>query len=293
MTAMIRLLRSACALALVFAFPIAAQAYSTIKLKASDPHTAKSLFLQGELFIPEGAGPFPAIVLMHGCGGWQAPVRHGLQTHAEFLRDQGFVVLNLDSFGPRNFTGGKLCSNNPALYKALTYRTNDAYDALDYLAQQDFVAADNIFLMGQSNGGAVAIRAAKASAPKHYGDGQKAFRGVVAYYPWCGELGRSSVELSAPLLILAGGKDNWVPARECQGVRGKGAALEVKVYPDAAHSFDLDIPPQSFQGKRVGGDPAATVDSRSRMLRFLVGNLTREQQLAYAARRGRDVALAN
>ncbi|AHY44673.1 hypothetical protein CXK93_13505 [Stutzerimonas decontaminans] len=293
MTAMIRLARSACALTLAFAFPLVAQAYSAVTLKASDPHTAKALSLQGELFVPDGTGPFPAIVLMHGCGGWQAPVRHGLQTHAEFLRNQGFVVLNLDSFGPRNFGGGKLCSNNPALFKALTYRTNDAYDALAYLAQQDYVAADNIFLMGQSNGGAVAIRAAKASAPKNYGDGQTAFRGVVAYYPWCGELGRSSVALSAPLLILAGGKDNWVPARECQGVRGEGAALEVKVYPDAAHSFDLDIPPQSFQGKRVGGDPAATVDSRTRMLRFLLGNLTREQQLAYAARSGRDVALVN
>ncbi len=81
-----------------------------------------------------------------------------------------------------------------------------------------------------------------------------------------------------------------MPARECLGVRGEGASLEVKVYPNAVHSFDLDLPPQSFAGKRIGGDPVATADSRTRMLRFLVGNLTPAQQLAYAARHGREVA---
>lgn len=288
------LLRHVTLCAAILMLPIVSQATSrTIQLPASDPHTARSLMLDAELFRPNGDGPFPAIVLMHGCGGWQPAVREGLRTHAEFLRDSGFVVLNLDSFGPRQYGGGKLCSNNPALYQALSYRTSDAFDAMRYLATQDFVAADNIFLMGQSNGGAVAIRAAKESAPQRYGKGEAAFRGVVAYYPWCGELGRSRVSLSAPLLILAGGRDNWVPASECQGVRGEGAPLEVQVYPNAAHSFDLQLPPQSFQGKRIGGDPAATVDSRSRMLRFLLGNLTQEQQLAYAARSGLDVAIAN
>lgn len=288
------LLRRVTLCAAILMLPIVSQATSrTIQLPASDPHTARSLMLDAELFRPNGDGPFPAIVLMHGCGGWQPAVREGLRTHAEFLRDSGFVVLNLDSFGPRQYGGGKLCSNNPALYRALSYRTSDAFDAMRYLASQDFVAADNIFLMGQSNGGAVAIRAAKESAPQRYGKGEAAFRGVVAYYPWCGELGRSRVSLSAPLLILAGGRDNWVPASECQGVRGEGAPLEVQVYPNAAHSFDLQLPPQSFQGKRIGGDPAATVDSRSRMLRFLLGNLTQEQQLAYVARSGLDVAIAN
>lgn len=289
-----RILRRLALCAALFLLPIASQASSrTVQLQASDPHTARSLLLNAELYRPEGSGPFPAIVLMHGCGGWQPAVRDGLRTHAEFLRDSGFVVLNLDSFGPRQYGGGKLCSNNPALYRALSYRTSDAFDAMRYLASQDFVAADNVFLMGQSNGGAVAIRAAKESAPQRYGNGEAAFRGVVAYYPWCGELGRSRVSLSAPLLILAGGRDNWVPASECQGVRGEGAPLEVKVYPDAAHSFDLRLPPQSFQGKLIGGDPAATLDSRDRMLRFLLGNLTQEQQLARAARNGRNVALAN
>ncbi|MCW3149323.1 dienelactone hydrolase family protein [Stutzerimonas stutzeri] len=275
------------------AVTLLSHAHTTIRLKASEPHTARSLMLEAELFRPDGEGPFPAIVLMHGCGGWQPAVRYGLHAHASFLREQGFVVLNLDSFGPRNFTGGKLCSNNPALYKAISYRTSDAFDAMRYLSQQSFVAADNIFLMGQSNGGAVAIRAAKQSSPATYGQSDQAFRGVVAFYPWCGELGRSRVSLSAPLLILAGGRDNWVPARECQGVQGKGATLEVKVYPNAAHSFDLDLPPQSFQGKLIGGDTMATTDSRSRMLQFLVRNLTREQQLAYAERSGRNVLASN
>lgn len=290
MTKLFVLMSSFFSLALLAFSPLSLAQPHSVQLRASEPHVGRSLMLEGELFRPEGEGPFPAIVLMHGCGGWQPAVRQGLRAHADYLREQGFVVLNLDSFGPRHYGGGKLCSNNPALYEALNYRTHDAFDAMRYLAGQDFVAADNIFLMGQSNGGAVAIRAAKRSAAQRYGQGEPAFRGVVAYYPWCGELGRSRVELGAPLLILAGGRDNWVPARECLGVRGEGAPLEVKVYPNAVHSFDLDLPPQSFAGKRIGGDPVATADSRTRMLRFLVGNLTPAQQLVYAARHGREVA---
>jgi dienelactone hydrolase len=144
---------------------------------------------------------------------------------------------------------------------------------LRYLQALNYVAPDNVFLMGQSNGGAVAIRAAKASSPREY-NGGTAFRGVVAYYPWCGEFGGSRVALASPLLIFAGGKDDWVPARECQGVKATGAELKVTIYPEAAHSFDLDILPQRFLGKLIGGDQKATRDSRARMLAFFVDNLT-------------------
>jgi dienelactone hydrolase len=230
--------------------------------------------LQAELFKPDHPGYFPAVVLMHGCGGWQPAVHQALNTHARYLLEHGFVVLNLDSFGPRHNSGGRLCADDRALYKALSYRTQDAFDAQHYLQKLGYVAPDNIFLMGQSNGGAVAIRAAKASTLRKQDAGDKAFRGVVAYYPWCGEFGSKRVSLASPLLIFAGGRDDWVPARECQGVTATGAKLEVALYPAATHSFDLEIPPQSFLGKSIGGDAAATSDSRAKMLAFFLDELT-------------------
>lgn len=274
-------LLSVLGLSVLVAGPGAAQ--DVVKFDATEPFSADRVPLRAELFKPDGAGRFPAVVLMHGCGGWQPAVRHALRTHAQHLRDHGFVALNLDSFGPRNSSGGELCANDRALYQALSYRTQDAFDALRYLQRQDFVAPDNVFLMGQSNGGAVAIRAAKATTPATYNRDGSAFRGVVAYYPWCGEFDGSRVSLASPLLIFAGGKDDWVPAYECQGVRATGAELQVIVYPDAAHSFDLDILPHRFLGKLVGGDLRATQDSRERMLAFLVENLTNDLKRSRSA----------
>ena len=93
------------------------------------------------------------------------------------------------------------------------------------------------------------------------------------------EFGGSQVALASPLLIFAGGRDNWVPASECQGVHATGADLTLKVYPTAVHSFDLDILPQSYGGKLIGGDPQATADSRERMLAFFQQNLSEPRKL--------------
>jgi dienelactone hydrolase len=268
-----------------------AGAQEAVKFEATQPFSADVLLLKAELFRPDGSGHFPAVVLMHGCGGWQPAVHYALNTHARYLREHGFVVLNLDSFGPRRTSGGKLCADDRALYKALSYRTQDAFDALHYLQKLDYVAPDNIFLMGQSNGGAVAIRVAKTATSQAHNNGGAAFRGVVAYYPWCGEFGGSRVSLASPLLIFAGGRDDWVPARECQNVKATGAELEVTIYPAAAHSFDLDILPQRFQGKLIGSDPHATEDSRARMLAFFISTMSDGLKRQYAGR-GLTTALA-
>ncbi len=236
----------------------ASHASPLVSFKATTPFTRNDVQLRGELFIPRGTGPFPAVVLMHGCGGWQPAVLTALHTHAMTFLDRGYVVLNLDSFGPRGNAGGVLCGSDRQLQKALVYRLSDAADALRYLRTLDSVDPNNIFLVGQSNGGSVAIDAAK----------KVGFRAVAAYYPWCGSLGRSPVPLKAPLMIFAGDRDDWTPARECRGRRATDKALTLVEYPKAAHSFDVPIEPQRYFGKLLGYDRAATEDSRARMLAF-------------------------
>lgn len=241
-----------------------AQAREIVKFEASHPGSDRQVMLRAELYRPDGQGPFPAVVLMHGCGGWQPAVRYTMSTYAEYLTRHGFAVLNLDSFGPRRLSGGKVCESFRRLADARDYRTQDARDAKRYLQSLDFIDAGNIFLMGQSNGGSVAIRVAAS---------QKDFRAVVAYYPWCGAFGGRDVELSAPLLVLGGAKDDWVPPTYCQSVRTTGADYQVTVYPNAAHSFDLEIIPQRYLGKLIGKDPQAAQDSREKMLAFFQNHL--------------------
>ncbi|MCK9908151.1 dienelactone hydrolase family protein [Microbacteriaceae bacterium K1510] len=266
----VRLQHWAMGLAVTAALCISARAsaYEIVAIGATRPAGAAKAALQAELFKPKGNGPFPAVVLMHGCGGWQSAVLSGLHSHTQYFLDHGYAVLNLDSFGSRGTSGGTVCESTARLVRALDYRTYDAFDALRYMRSLSYVDKDNIFLMGQSNGGSVAINAAKNR--RHDG-----YRAVAAYYPWCGSLGGANVKLSAPLIIFSGGRDDWVPAQLCRHKHAIGASLKVVEYASAAHSFDLPIESQRYLGKLIGFNPSATADSRARMLAFFDSNLSK------------------
>ena len=251
-------------------FATATHAGDKVQFEASNAFISDSVTLRADISKPDGNGPFPAIVLMHGCGGWQPPVRYTMNAYADYFVKHGFVVLDLDSFGPRSTGGGKVCESTRRLADARNYRTYDAYDAMKYLKSQKFVDGNNIFLMGQSNGGSVAINVAKGDAQQDKKGEDEGFRAVVAYYPWCGSFGKRKVALASPLLVFGGGQDDWVPARECEEVQSTGAQLQVKVYPEAAHSFDLEIMPQRYLGKLIGKNKHAAEDSRERMLAFFI-----------------------
>jgi dienelactone hydrolase len=92
------------------------------------------------------AGPFPAVVVLHGCSG--------ISSHSAKIADQlaswGYLALTVDSLGPRGMTshcGGGWFSD----------QTFDAYAALRYLAQLDFVDPTRVAVLGQSMGGAAAL----------------------------------------------------------------------------------------------------------------------------------------
>lgn len=239
-----------------------------ISFAATTDHDGKAVTLTGELHKPEGSGPFPAVVLMHGCGGLQPAVRHALRQHAEHLLRHGFVALALDSFGPRNNGDGWVCKTFGRLAAARRYRTADALDAAAHLRSLPFVSGDNIFQMGQSNGASVSLRLAQLKMPE--------FRAAAAYYPWCGALTHfiNAAKLTSPLIVLSGAKDDWTPPGACQALQAKGADYKIVVYPNAVHSFDLEFPVQKYQGHLVGYDRKATADSRRQMLAFFKKHMT-------------------
>jgi pimeloyl-ACP methyl ester carboxylesterase len=65
--------------------------------------TASGDELEAWLYLPEGDGPHPAVVMAHGIGGIKAG---GLARFAERFREEGFVAI---AFDYRNFggSGGK------------------------------------------------------------------------------------------------------------------------------------------------------------------------------------------
>src|ERR1700682_6081422 len=53
--------------------------------------------LEGRLVKPGGAGPFPALVLLHGCHG----VSPQVYAWGRWLADRGYVAFVVDSYCPR------------------------------------------------------------------------------------------------------------------------------------------------------------------------------------------------
>ncbi|MEQ8666780.1 MAG: dienelactone hydrolase family protein [Rhodospirillales bacterium] len=234
--------------------------------------------IRGELHLPaketHGNGPFPAVVLMHGCGGLTPAVKQGLDAHADALNEAGFAALILDSFGPRNLAGGQVCENVDQLVRMRHSRRADAAGAHAFLAERSDIDGANIFLMGQSNGAGTAVLAAQPSFAQATGT-DAAFRAVAAFYPWCGSF--DSYRLTTPLLILSGSEDGWTPPASCAKRVGKmkGADYQVEVYDGATHSFDLPIERQEYAGQVVAGDAPAALAARARMIAFFRENMAR------------------
>jgi acetyl esterase/lipase len=66
------------------------QAIETRSSVAYANHDAVSLL--GDLYLPAGAGPFPALVGVHG-GGWQAGARNAFQFWGPYLAERGYALF--------------------------------------------------------------------------------------------------------------------------------------------------------------------------------------------------------
>jgi poly(3-hydroxybutyrate) depolymerase len=86
----------------------------SIPLIAEGKPDAADSAVTGYLFMPEGGGPFPAVVIMHGCNGldWLISGRPGwvlAKRYAARYVAHGYAALILDSFEPRGV--GNACGD--------------------------------------------------------------------------------------------------------------------------------------------------------------------------------------
>ena len=217
----------------------------------------------GTMYVPEGEGPFPAVILMHGCAGLGKISLQSLKGHAKFLVENGYAAFILDSFSKRGKSDGICFEPKKMMYAAHTYRPFDAYSTLYFLASLPNIDEENIFLMGQSHGGMTALYISDgkfASSPN-----KPVFRAIVAYYPPC----YIPQKLKYPVLVLGGEKDNWTPIDNCLRAKNRdlGKPYKVIAYKGAYHGFDLSISVRSISGSiKVGGNRRARKESRDEML---------------------------
>ena len=158
--------------------------------------------LAGKLIKPGGKGPFPAVVMLHGCGG----IKSREDVWVKRIVNWGYVALQVDSFTPRGHTN--ICSSTRIIPPKT--RAQDAHDARSYLGGLPFVDRNRIAVMGWSHGGWTTLHtiSEKIRIQKR----RDSFQAAVAFYPYCNI---PLKDLRAPLLILIGERDDWCPAAMC------------------------------------------------------------------------------
>jgi len=143
--------------------------------------------LQALLYRPEGTGPFPAVIGLHGCGG----INNAAGVEASRYQDwgqrlvaAGFAVLYPDSYGSRGL--GPQCRLRNRSVRVDRERVADIEVARQWLQGQSWIAPERISLLGWSNGAITALWAVRPR-PASSGKGPD-FRSAVTFYPGCGRL---------------------------------------------------------------------------------------------------------
>jgi len=189
----------------------------------------KSQTVSGLLFKPTGKGPFPAVILLHTCGGLGP---HVTQDWPDFLTGLGYVVLSVDSYSPR---GMNTCRDaNP--HERLVWQSEDAYGALDSLANLPEIDGNRVALMGFSQGGRAINNVLLPY--RSYGQLKSSkgleFKAAIPVYGDCGGLWSMS-KVPFPVMQIVGDKDPI--AETCRGV-DEITNVALRILPGVYHSFD-------------------------------------------------------
>jgi dienelactone hydrolase len=239
------------------------------------------------LYRPEGPGPFPALVLLHQCGGltsangrWQNMSMLGWAREAVA---RGYVALLVDSLGPR---GADTVCFGPKNGVNFARGVRDSLQAAEHLRKLDFVDNKRVALAGFSWGAMVGVLASSRLWGASLNNGQR-FDAVVSLYPGCFTIrppGGSPYEIvrddiDRPLLVLMGDKDNETPAEEClprlEQSKAAGAPVEWHLYPGMTHCWDCEnlngFRKVDFRGATVvyTYDKDITKDAADRMFSFI------------------------
>ena len=240
------------------------------------PQTLTAYWVASPGKVP--AAGAPVVIALHGCSGLYTQAGADAKAlgsryrgYAQWLRARGYAVVFPDSFGPRGKPHGICTERNATRDINGAVRRADILATIRWVATQPGVDARRIVLLGWSNGAQAVLEAADGS--RAWPADTPLVNRAVAFYPGCASAQkRSDYRLNTPLLLLAGGNDDWTPADHCQALqtavlaRQPQARFELDMFGGAYHGFDGTAPVEERAGmsnKRrhgtvtVGGDPAA------------------------------------
>jgi dienelactone hydrolase len=237
--------------------------------------------LHAQLYKPDGDGPFPAVIALHGCGGLGGHAEAVLPRYrdwAEQLLKSGHAVLLPDSYGSREL--GPQCRVRERQVLARRERVADITASRQWLLQQPWAAHDRISLIGWANGASALLWAVRPQYASH--SAEPDFRSAIAFYPDCRISSGLGWSARVPTLLLIGAKDDVSSPQACRqmidGARGRSALTRIEIYPAAPHDFDrANLPLHAIGGSdaalpehgHIGTDADARADSQKRVAEWL------------------------
>jgi len=210
--------------------------------------------VEGILRFPKGEGPCPLVLGVAGSLDWSI---HHLE-YLEMYRSMGIATFEVKSFSSRNVTS-TVGSQTEVTTSMMIL---DAYKAFEKLANDPRIDKNRVAITGWSLGGGVALFSGWLPLVEKITNKVK-FAAHLSIYPPCIVEPEVLRFTDAPMHIMIGALDDWVPAAACEElvpkIKDSGANIGLTVFPDSHHSFDKDTP-LSFKENAY-----KTVDCRFKM----------------------------
>lgn len=213
---------------------------------------------------PEGNGPFPAVMLVPGCQGFDPPLWKGrYERAARRLKGLGFAVIKVDYLAAGEVDTCQFIMNPAEL-------ADDIVTTTKYLRAQSFIKHEAINVLGWSYGGGAALNALTKTNSRE--PAQVAT--VVAFSPFLALLRPWSVDV--PALVLCTADDTVAPCELFEAllaeVPTKSRVKFVK-YPEGYHGFensDLPVKTESPSGMGfIGYNEKAATAAWAEVEKFL------------------------
>jgi len=184
--------------------------------------------VSGILYLPQGNGPFPALVVIHewwGLNDW-------VKEQASKLADEGYAALAIDLYR------GKVATTPDDAHELMRgvpqdRATQDLLAATSFLRAQKNVDPARVGTIGWCMGGGYALDLA-VNDPR--------LKAAVINYGHLASTAETVKKINAAVLGIFGGQDKGIPVssvREFEALmRQQGKKVEIVIFPDAGHAFE-------------------------------------------------------
>ncbi len=187
--------------------------------------------LIGQIAVPEGPGPHPAVLIVHNAHG----IGPSMHERARILASEGYVALAADMYGGGIFYGvpenaGEPFSSLVGTPGRLRARVAAWYEAL---ANHPAVDAGRVAAIGYCFGGMCVLELARSGADA---------KAIVSYHGILKTAQPAQAgAVKGKVAVYTGGKDPYAPLADIDALRDEmiqaGADYHITIFGNALHSF--------------------------------------------------------